>query len=405
MAKIATMRGFDEGAGRGFVSDIPVHLYFDFSKYTEGEQQLLFLREKAKLLQAVYPDSSLYGEWDRSVNRINDAVYKGLANFNFTGLWRNDENTVARAISLLKNKVNPANGLFLSTRRNGGVSGTDPLVPLEDGHENCKVYLDPSVTPDAIGDLNAYESCLDRVENVNFFKRQLNDPDYGLEKTSLQFLYNWATPADLNNEDIDINKRFKMIKHREHILGLAQFTGLSAMNIQGWISLGIMRRSALNFGEVLTPENVIDFLKTHLDTPILFPGDSRADDLERVGLFTIIAIAVLVLAAFIGVAGLVQVLKNKEPTAFSAIPYLSGLAKVATGGVEKNSPGGSDWIKKAGTVLDNLPTGGTKPKTTTLPGASPNDSKDSGFDFSLNNPLVIGGGAALLAGGIYLATK
>ena len=397
MTQISIMRGLRGSADAS--AQIPSHLYFDISKYTEGELQLLFLREKAKLLQSVYPDSSLYGEWERSVNRINDTVYKGLANFNFTGLWRTDENIVARAISLLKHKVNPANGLFLSTRRNGGVSGTDPLVPLDDAYENCKVFLQNQYG-------QTYASCAQSVDRVNFYKNQFNDRDSGLEKTSLQFLYNWASVADLNNEAIDINKRFKMIKHREHILGLEQFTGISAMNLQGWISLGIMRRSALNFGEVLTPENVIDFLKTHLDTPILFPGDPRADDFEAVGLvFTIIAIAVLVLASFIGVSGLIQVLKSKEPSAFSAIPYLSGLAKVATGGVETNSPGGVDWVKKAGTVLDNLPTGGKNPKTP-LPNIPPNPPKaNTGFDFSLNNPLVIGGGAALLAGGIYLATK
>jgi len=330
-------------------------------------------------------------QWSRSINRINDAVYKGLANFTFTGLWNNEENEVARAIRVLKTKTNPANGVALSTRRNPSI-GTD-LIEL-DGYESCQQFLNNNYGM-------SYGSCVKAIDAANEYKRLLNDPNKGLEKASLQFLYNWVTAADLNNEELPFENRYKMRQHKEHVFELERLTGLSSLNIAGWLHLGIMRRTALKVGEVMTPEDLIQFLKDNLDTPILDVNDPRGEQIGSVVL--IIAIAVLVLASFIGVSGLIQVAQGKEPTAFKYISQLSTLT---------NSPGGSDFVKKITDILPNgggstgttCPTGSTKNAAgACVPNATTNTS--SGFEFSLDNPLVIGGGAVALATGIYFLTK
>lgn len=389
--RISTMRGI-RGEQKGNIADIPTNLYFDYAKYTEGEFDVLIEREKKKLYAAMYPDSPMQKQWQKSINRIDNALYNGLYNFAFTGLWSSEESQVAKAIQRAKSLTNPANGAFLSNRRNPSV-GVDPLIPIEDSYEKCKIFLNNNYG-------TTYGSCVVAVDAANRWKTQLNDPDKGLEKASHQFLYNWVTNNDLNNESLAFENRYKMRLHRENIFELERLSGLSSENLANWISLGVMRRSALKLGEVMSPEQTIAFLKQYTETPILEVGDPRADALGNPLL--IIAIAVLILAAFIGVSGLVQVSQGHEPTAFKYISQLSALT---------NSPGGKDWISKA---IDILPTGGGSTTGGCPVGYKKNaaglcvkngGATTGGSGFSLTDPLVIAGGAVVLAGGIYFATK
>lgn len=388
--RISTMRGI-RGEERGNIADIPTNLYFDYAKYTEGEFEALILREKAKLLKTVYPDSTMNKTWQRSINRIDNAVFNGLSSFSFTGLWSAEETAVAKALQLLKSKTRPANGVALSTRRNASVGGGE-LIPLDD-YNSCQIFLNNNYG-------TTYGSCVQAIDAANRWKTQLNDPDKGLEKASHQFLYNWVTASDLNNETLPFENRYKMRLHKENIFELERLSGLSSMNLSSWISLGVMRRSALKLGEVMTPEQTIAFLKQYTETPILEVGDPRADGVGC-GPVCLIAIAVLILAAFIGFSGLIQVTRGQEPTAFKYISQLSTLT---------NSPGGSDWISKlpdltggGGTGSTGCPTGYTKNAAGLCVKNGTTTTASSGF--SLTDPLVIGGLAVLAAGGVYFATK
>jgi hypothetical protein len=400
---IASMRGLRGAADTSAV--IPENLFFDFSKYAEGELQLLFLREKAKLLKVMYPESTFQNQWERSINRIDNAVYHGLTNFSFTGAWSVDENAVAKAISFLKNKTAPANGSFITNRRNPSVGGAD-LIPLEDSYEQCKIFLNNSYG-------QSYGSCVAGVDAANAMKQILNDPDKGLEKSSHQFLYNWVTDADLNNETLTFDSRFKMARHKEHLFELERVTRLSSMNLAGWLSLGVMRQNALKLTEAMTPQETIAYLKANLDVPILERGDSQADGVGEP--FTLIAIAVLILASFIGITGLVQVCKGQEPTAFKYIRDLGSLAAAT------NSPGGIDFKPKTtgggGTGGgDNLT---PEQKCALKTGYKWNAAKQvcekidtgsgagkgTGLAIDFSDPLVIGTGVAVVGAGLYLATR
>lgn len=391
MTKIATMRGV---SGQMDVNArILEPTVIDFNGFNEGELQLVFLNEQLELLKAVYPDSSLNKQWQRASDRILNGLQKGLSNFYFTGPWSDEENIIARAIAFNKKRTNPANGLALINRNNAisGIHGEDvPLIDTEaflaEAQKQCEIERQRSYG-------TSYDACMTKAMNAYYSASLLNNKEYGIEKASLQMLYNWVDNSVLDNEDYTFDARYKIKQHSNILNGLSEFSNLSVYNLRGWTRLGIMRRSAAGLGEVLTPEETIAFLMANPNVPIL--TDSNDPRLTQIGNpLLIIQIAVLVLAAFIGVTGLVQACKGREPTAFKYIRDLGALT---------SSPGGVDWVKKAGTVLDNLPTGGGSNPKTPLPVTTP--KKDTGFDFSLNNPLVIGGGAALLAGGIYYATK
>ena len=393
MTKISTIQGIRQ------IGDIDTSVLtpsnINYSALTTGELALVLLKEQIKLKRGIYPDHPQVKNLDKAQEKIDNVLYGGLANHTFTGFWASQpEKEAARIIAMSKFKIEPANGSVLYGRKNPSI-GTDPNDPLIPDYTSCEKYrtggfYDPSTGYSSLPNMALYNACQVQHESDNFNIALFNDPKHGLEHVGLQMLYNWVDPSVFNDETLTFESRKKMSLHIDHVTELARLSKLDRGVLSAWISLGIQRKNAAKFNETYSPADTIAYLQTHPDVPILLPGDPRAGEDGIGNPFLILAIAVLVLSSAISVAALVQVFRNKEPTAFSYIGNLGSLAMASIG-----SPGGVDFIKK---IPKTLPGKGTKP-----PGTGTGTNPPTLPKANNTTPLLIGGAA--LAAVILLSDK
>jgi hypothetical protein len=396
MTKISTMRGIRDIE----TADVLEPAKINYNGLSEGELQVLFLKEQNKLMASLYPDQRETAQWNRNVNRIDDYFYKGSQGFSFTGLWNSEETEVARAISMNLKRNRPANGMVIvpNMRKDVAVGGLfDTTKEYNAILDDCisqkirsqSLYGVPSNDPRIV---QFKEDCQLKFggNQIGYWLNLMNDDKVGLEKNSMQFLYNWVDPSVFSDETIEFDRRYKMRQHSEHILELSKWSNLSTYNLLGWSRMGVMRSTAKYLGDVFNPEMAIEYLKNNPNVPIL-NLDEKEKYADQIG-FPFIALAICILASCIGVAGVVQAVQGREPTAFSYIKQLGSLAQA-------NSPGGSDWTSK---IKDVLPTGGTgvKPpiKTNTKPPIPP---KNNAPDLLSGNTKYYIGGAVLIGGVLY----
>lgn len=339
---------------------VPGQNLIDYSAWTEGETRLALLAEQLNIIASFYPE-------DREVQKARgvliDTLHKGLHRASLpTGILSGKVGQVAREIKKARRMVNPANGERLYGRKNGiGAGIGDPLIPMED----CELIMQEYYQTNNMATLEAYKTC--RKENE--MKGLLNNH---LEKSSHHLLYEFLTPKERS-----ISPNVVAVKSLNHRIGtdlLSQSSQLSRENIRLWMRNGVMRHNALNGLEPLPPEYSIDLLRSN-------PKNAQGAAVNGVGIGVepvsttialIVAIAKLVgaiAAALSAAAGLIYLLKSKDPSGAAAfVQQTQGI------GTETWGPQENDWFG-----------GGAPPPSTTPPDSSSQDQ-----DKAL--PFIIAGG-------------
>lgn len=403
----------------------------DYLQMTEGEMRLQLLKQQAKMYAASFPSlkvnygGSMVNPYVQAQRLIEDAIYNGLhLNFDSTGFEKLSDVTGSMFDGLriaareAARMANPSSDTMMYSDRRSAMSGTDPIKQIGEiiTLDTCQSYerYDYGVLPEGEGmdmyspelqryaqfkDIGFDADCLKRMEYRDQFNKFL--PDH-----SSQLLYHFVTDSFLRGGTegaLDSISLANIVNKKAwHSGGVEMFSNISTLSqpiLTEWIRTGIMQANQKQGIAPLTPEEV---LIQYRDIPESWNysilGDASKD--YRIGIIPIlIQIAILIIATSIAAAGLIQVLRGQEPTAYS---YANDLFQKVL------SPAGTDW--KVQLPGGGLPTGGG---VTCPTGYKKNASGicvpitasgSTSTAFSKKN-LIIGGAVLAAGAGLYLATS
>jgi Transglutaminase-like superfamily len=394
MTKIAHVHGISKIGN----IDVPKPVYLNYARMTDGELSLQIMREKLVLFKSVHPESKLTREWQTGIELIDNAIFKGvhgLKGATWTPSYGVDLNKVKYAIQEAAKRFAPAahNMIELVDRAHVG-NGTDPLIHV--GFEECKAILSQPYAP-----RSSYNSCMERAYAFEKEIRVLNEE---LENSAHHFLYEHGeSPNFFKNKGYknEFELMTKISQHKKLVTDMANGLSLSRDNVSAWADLGIRRRNSTKDLGSMSGQNSIILLQSRPDLG-LFDKDGNSTDgsgykaIGDFGLSAVIGLCVLIFVSGTAIAGIIQVIKGQEPTAFD---YGRDVLKASF------KPQGLDFAKD---IADNIPTGGSGNGNGTSPtpcgegmtrnattGVCEADKKEG-----ISTNLLIGGG--LLLGGALL---
>jgi predicted transglutaminase-like cysteine proteinase len=361
--------------------------FFDYSQMTDGEFSLQIQKERLKLLLTVHPNAKDEKNWRRGIQMIENAIYKGVhgvsANTGILGFLPNELNFIARKIKESKTRFAPAaDALILNKRKHVG-DGTDPIIQNMT-YDSCGAY--PILTANNSSyyqyQLKNYNDCKINIDKQNELRDALNRT---MPTTSHHYIYEFADPRlTQNNATTSFATKLKITQHKQVIPQLVFASKLSQSNLTDWARLSIERQHAKENLGVMSPEDAIKTLQDYKKT---WKYDSAGNPIPAIGCppcFVILAVAVLTAIAFKGIGGLMQIARDKEPTAFDNMDSILKAGFSAQGGdwtpdlsgTGGGNGGGGTTGQSAAEIACNARTGYTwNPLTNTCdlnPADSPN---------------------------------
>ncbi len=313
--------------------------FLDFSQMTDGEFSLQILKDRLKLLLAVHPDAAHAKHWRKGVDLVNNAINKGIhgvsANTGFIGFMPKELGFVAQKIKDSKTRFAPAAEFtFLNNRKHVG-DGTDPVIQNQIHEQVCGVRPSPNSNNASYyhHQLASWNQCAKQVDEQNETRNNLNRT---MPKSCHHFIYEFTNPnLTLNSANTSFATKLKITEHKMVLPQLVSTTKISLPNFQDWARLCIERQHATENLGVMSPETAIATLQDYTKT---WKYDRNGDPIPAIGCppcLVILAVAVLVGVAGTVIGGLMQIARDKEPTAFQHIKGILEVGFKATG---------KDWI-------------------------------------------------------------
>lgn len=345
--------------------------FLNYHLMTEGDMFLHIQMEQLKLAEVVYPNSPNRKFWRKNIDLINNTLFAGLHSVRGIA-WTPANDPVSmdvkRVIAYAQKNFTSASGILdLSRRRNpnsNGISGIDPAIQsldLDIDFESC--LRNESHTDPTTGEYTQND-WIDTVCNKQMtYKKAINEK---WETGSHHFIYEFLK----NPNQYPPVVAAKWLEHQKIVPETAKVSGLSNTNLREWSALGVARANAAKQLGLMNPEATIQQL---------YLGRNK-DENEHIGFdpATIMLILAIISVATPALAGLIQTLKNQEPTAFQYMEKSFGSAVAAnykdfsngkkgkegdylglenpSGGGGKNPSGGGGGNPSGGdeTVDDNL---------------------------------------------------
>ncbi|MEY4937796.1 MAG: hypothetical protein RIS64_4155 [Bacteroidota bacterium] len=315
---------------RGGPGEIPEPAFLNYSRMTDGELDLHLRRQYALLILGAHPDHPNTKGLKRGIEMLEDAIFKGIHGLSsntsyFRGLT---DGTMyfAKVINQARQRTAPAGNLIELYDRKGISGGTDPLIQLSDAPLECQKYYPGTAsgghwdhgagrwvnTGVATGDYKTYNECVSRIQKENEMKTMVNEH---LEKGCPKWLYLFEPDSTMNKDAVKFQTKVKITDHQRIFGELVSHTGLSASNMRLWTTLGIGRTTSAKGIGIVTPENAIQLLKENPTHTGATKADADRDPRVNEPI-TLLIICVMILVSAASVAGIIQVCKGKEPTAF-----------------------------------------------------------------------------------------
>lgn len=359
---------------------------------TEGELSLLLAKQRLWLYSQTRPEKGAI--WAKGMSIVDNTLYqKNKIGLHGSTPYFNLPNELAflgKAIKIAAKKTSPANSDFL----------------LLDGRTSIKSGLDI----EKVGYLTVDEyerfrpDCIENYQFQDEYGEWVTDKriragcesDFRLmvgfnekmPKTGHHSIYQFITDENNSNKWTPTTQ-IKTERHKSFIGQVKRVTGLSFQNLGLWYKNAIMHRNSLNGLGDLTPEQNILQLKNNTNWDTLEYWDNDQDSI-KLDPFTIVLI-IIVSAKAIG--GLIQICKDKEPTAFDGLTDIALSPNFAASGKdhkkeEKDEDDPNDEDPKEDPKGD--------PKKTSI------------IDWIKTNPIpsaIIGVGGAYVLKEIFLTNK
>jgi hypothetical protein len=418
MTKISKLRGFDS---------VPEQMpLVNYLTTTEGEFALQLQLQKLALFHHVFPEKNKI--WVKGARMIDNALYNSKregvhGSTPYFGTVPPELYFVAKKILDAKTKFAPAADVYIGRKDKAkglnveayrlGINGadlafTDIHKELERIYPNCVLttFTDYDENGGIIREYKGFEntSCNETLHMM----MKLNNI---LPKNSHNGIYSFMPKADANN--LRLTPSLTVSKVNDHIKyfnALAGSTKISNTNIKDWLRNCVMHKNAYNNIPSLTPEDNIMQLRNNPNWSTAQHWDSSEQD--KIGCVVFCIILIIIVAAK-ALGGLIQICKDKEPTAFQGLDDIalramdfasSGTDFAGLGGGNGGDDGtmteakckaktGYEWNAITKTC-DKIDTGGGG-------NGGGNSTPSKEWIDGVPNIAVIGGGA-LLAGALLL---
>lgn len=290
----------------------------NFLNTTEGELSLLLAKQRLWLYEQTRPEQKTI--WRKGMTAIDNTLFQkngfgvhgGTTYFNLP----NELKFVQLAIKNANSKTMPANRSYVVLdNRTSLAKGLDiekvgylTVDEFEQYKPECIYFYDfQDEYGEWVRDKRIREDCLSDFRLMVGF----NDK---MPKTAHHSLYQFVT--DENDRDKwTATAQIKTERHKSFIGQVKRVTGLSFQNLALWYKNAVMHRNSLNGLGDLTPEQNILQLKNNTNWDTLQEWDNNHDSI-RLDPFTIIIIIVVAAKA---IGGLIQICKDKEPSAFDGL--------------------------------------------------------------------------------------
>jgi hypothetical protein len=314
MTKISYIHGIGATAEerRQRAAEVPGPSLIDYTKWTEGELQLVLLAEQINMLAAYAPEDK---ELQKSKQILQDVLYRGVHRAGGLpgGIFTGRLATVLAAIRNARQFARPASGKIIG-RQSTGIN--NPLIPYED----CTIYQE-----DEYGQMQPTDIVDPDCVRANNIKKILND---NLEKSAHHILYDFVANPNATPTIVAV----KTQNHRAARATLAQVSKLSSTSLKMWIRNGVIRNNITQGAGAIQPEDTITALKS----------GGVAGIGEPLTVAVLVAIIKAIAAAISAAAALVMLLKQKDQQTAALWNQLQGIGTGVFG------PEQNDWYTGSG---------------------------------------------------------
>jgi hypothetical protein len=284
---------------------------------TEGELSLLLAKQRLWLYNQTRPEKGAI--WSKGMNILDNTLYQknkiGLHGATPYFNLPSELDFLGKAIKLAKDKTAPANGHYVNLDNRKGIEyGLDidkvgylTVEEYEKFRPECVyIYTFQDEYGDWRDEKRMREDCLKDWQLMVGFNEKM-------PKTAHHSIYQFMTDVN-NRQKWTTTAQIKAERHSTFIGTVKKVTNLSFENLRLWYKNSIMHRNALNGLGDLTPEQNITQLVNNPNWDTLENWDKQHDGINEP--FTIILIIIVSAKA---IAGIIQVCKDKEPTAFEGL--------------------------------------------------------------------------------------
>lgn len=420
--KIAIVRGLNDNRGQPMANTMP---FVNYLTETEGELSVGLAKQRLWVYNGLYPEKAKI--WLKGKSMIDNALYnsKGLGVHGTTpyfGFVNDELRFVAKAIQDAAKKTQPAAKLYIGRKDLGkglnpdirnvgirGINGGDTLFDdvfksYKEMNKSCFQLVFNGGTP-YLSDTFVNVDCRTRFELMV----KLNTM---LPKNSHNGIYVFMPFEDANNPlKTPATTAAKVNDHIKYFTTLQNTAEISKDNLGVWLKNAVMHKNGVNgLTNSITPESNIELLRAN---PNLSTVDNWNNaDQNSIQDFGITAIILIIIVCGKVLAGIIQVCKDKEPTAFDGLDNIalramdfaaSGTDFKGIGGTGTGGGGTGDGTKSQAQKDCEAKTGYTWNDTTKTCDKDevPPTTGGGVMAWIQENPLtsaLIGGGAALALG-------
>ena len=235
--------------------------YIPYLQVTEGEANLLLLKEQLKVYAAFYPE---YKDIKKGISMVDNAIQSGVHNgIGFVGVVPDSLQKIAQLIRIAVNQENPASKYSFNTRNlNTGINEDVVNITTIDEEWKCqraavitlnRKYYGNNVAnwlPNEVWfkfpkcDFDAQKCAevqeeLDKCKFNIFLEKLLNDK---IEDSSHHVLYKSVSGAYSGISGT--NMAFKRILHISGVEAIANLAGVNKSLVSNWTEIGISRKNA-----------------------------------------------------------------------------------------------------------------------------------------------------------------
>jgi hypothetical protein len=305
--------------------------FFNYLTVTDGEASLQLAKQRLWLYDSIFPEKQK--AWEKGKALIDNALYQknniGVHGATpFLGLLDDDLRFVGQAIRDAKKRTAPAADIYF-------------------GRDDVRKGLNPEMQTVGIQGINGENTVFDDVfkaykeMNPGCFRLDTWSKPYPfltddfvnsecrttfdlmvklntqIPTTSHNGLYIFMPFADANDPRLTpATTAAKVRDHQKYFEVMQNISKVSNTNLNTWLKNAVMHKNSFNGNPSVTPEDNIRMLRANPNQSTREHWDGS--DSDKIGIAPLILLVIIIACGKL-LIGMVQVLKDKEPTALQGL--------------------------------------------------------------------------------------
>jgi hypothetical protein len=319
MTKIAIISGLNDNMGQSVPDSMP---FLNPLVFTQGEFDLMIAKQRLWLYNILMPQKAK--TWAKGANQIDYFLYKGVHGFTpYIGSVPKELKFVAKLIKdAPKRYKNAGEVIFRDVTKLRDGLDLDSLQGLDDWQNvfpKCQEYGYWSGYGGANGTGGWVQTGVDMdCQMMHNRVIQLND---AFPKSAHHWIYQFINENDANNPKITSQTAAsKSVLHKNVNGMINNVWRVPTDSLVSWQRNCIVWHNSLNGSNgLLTPEQSIEFIKANPNFRMKEWDGKSIDEIGLPFLAVLIPVVKCLVAAVVAVTGLIQVVKDREPTALQTL--------------------------------------------------------------------------------------